>query len=56
MISKGLFKITPGLKNHHNYRLDTSFTGRYLTRRADGSLVYLDRVSEKPAGGAKKNR
>ncbi|MDJ0654628.1 MAG: hypothetical protein QNJ40_10765 [Xanthomonadales bacterium] len=43
-MTKGLFKITPGLRIHHNYRLDTAFTGRYLTRREDGSLDFLDRV------------
>jgi hypothetical protein len=30
------------MKERFNYRADTAWTGRYLTRRPDRSLIYLE--------------
>ncbi|MEM9533182.1 MAG: hypothetical protein AAGA23_19840 [Pseudomonadota bacterium] len=34
-----LFRITPGLREKHNYRWDTAYQGDYLCRLPDGRLV-----------------
>ena len=47
--TKSLFKITPGLRDHHNYRLDTAYTGDYLTRMPDRGLVRLADYKQKLA-------
>ncbi len=48
-LGKSLFKITPGLRNHHNYRLDSAYTGEYLTRMPDRGLVRLADYKQKLA-------
>ena len=47
--SKSFFNVTPGLRNHHNYRLDSAFTGEYLTRMPDRGLVRLADYKQKLA-------
>ena len=48
-LSRSFFKITPGLRNHHNYRLDSAYTGEYLTRMPDRGLVRLADYKQKLA-------
>ncbi len=39
---KSLFRITPGLREKHDYRRDASYDGRYLKRLPDRTLVRAD--------------
>ena len=36
---RSLFKITPGLREKHDYRRDASFDGDYVMRLPDRTLV-----------------
>ncbi len=44
---RSLFKITPGLREKHDYRRDGSFAGRYLMRLPDRTLVPADEYEER---------
>ncbi len=53
-----LFRVTAGLREKHNYRLDTAFDGHYLRRLPDGRLVRADdyqRLLNKPVTGSLKS-
>lgn len=47
---KSLFRVTPGLRDNHNYRRDVAHDGRYLMRLPDRTLVpaedYEKRLAE----------
>ncbi len=36
------FNSTRGVRDHHNYHRDPAFSGRYLRRLPDHTLVYAD--------------
>ena len=40
-IGESFFRVTSVLRKHHNYRLDTAWTGEYLTRTPDRQFVRL---------------
>ena len=44
---KSLFKITPELREKHDYRRDASFEGNYLRRLPDRTLVPADEYEER---------
>ena len=44
---QGLFRITPALREKHDYRRDGSFDGRYLRRLPDRTLVPADEYDER---------
>ncbi len=46
---KSFFKVTAALRDHHNYRLDSAWTGDYLTRMPDRGLVRLADYAERLA-------
>ena len=55
-----LFRVTAGLRDKHDYRKDSAFTGDYLVRLPDRSLVkaseYQERLAEYEAGLASGER
>ena len=54
------FNITRGVRDHHNDHRDPAFTGRYLRRLPDHSLVYAgeyeDRLKEYEASRKRAGR
>ncbi len=41
------FNITRGAHDHHNDHRDPAFTGRYLRRLPDHSMVYADEYEDR---------
>ena len=39
---KGAFRVTPALREKHDYRRDSAWNGRYLLRLPDRTLVPAD--------------
>ncbi len=44
---KSLFRITPGLREKHDYRRDASFAGGFMMRLPDRTLVPADEYDER---------
>ena len=48
-IAASFLNITAGVRDHHNYRLDKTYTGRYRMRLPNGQLVFADEYAERLA-------